>query len=289
MYPYRYIRRYTGPLKACILDWSGTTADKYVIAPAEVFVKVFKNRNVPISMKEARLPMGLRKDLHIKAITEIPEVRERWYEQYKSYPSIADVANMFKDFVPMQKECLPKYCTLIPGTKNAVFDLRHNLGLKVGMTTGFTKEMVDILLKETRKQGYMPDCAVAGDEVINGARPSPFMVYKNLDILNVHPIQSVVKVDDTVGGVGEGLQAGCWTIGLSRYSNYMDVDSLEHEKQLSKEISSKNLKNFDQIKNELSELSNFCRLKINGLLKKKIVYVVIKCMHPLFFSIPIIG
>jgi len=42
------------------------------------------------------------------------------------------------------------------------------------------------------------------------------------------------------------------------------------EKQLSKEISSKNLKNFDQIKNELSELSNFCRLKINGLLKPSI-------------------
>ena len=38
---YRYIRSYRGPLKAAILDWSGTTADKYVIAPAEVFRKVF--------------------------------------------------------------------------------------------------------------------------------------------------------------------------------------------------------------------------------------------------------
>ena len=44
-----------------------------------------------------------------------------------------------------------------------------------------------------------------------------------------------LKVDDTVGGVGEGLSAGCWTVGVSRWSNYMDVDSLEHEKQLSKE------------------------------------------------------
>ncbi|KAH3729550.1 hypothetical protein DPMN_055521 [Dreissena polymorpha] len=33
---------------------------------------------VPISMKEARLPMGLRKDLHFKASSEIPEVQERW-------------------------------------------------------------------------------------------------------------------------------------------------------------------------------------------------------------------
>ena len=41
---------------------------------------------VPISMKEARLPMGLRKDLHIKAITEIPEVKERWHSVYGKYP-----------------------------------------------------------------------------------------------------------------------------------------------------------------------------------------------------------
>ena len=62
---YRYMRRYTGPLKACILDWSGTTADKYVIAPAVIFREVFEKHGVPITMKEARLPMGLRKDLHI--------------------------------------------------------------------------------------------------------------------------------------------------------------------------------------------------------------------------------
>ena len=29
------------PLRAAILDWSGTTVDKYVLAPAVVFQKVF--------------------------------------------------------------------------------------------------------------------------------------------------------------------------------------------------------------------------------------------------------
>jgi phosphonoacetaldehyde hydrolase len=243
---YRYVRNYTGPLKAAILDWSGTTADKYVIAPAEVFRKVFTKRGVPITMKEARLPMGLRKDLHIKAITEIPEVRERWYEWHEQYPTQTDVNSMFEDFIPMQIACLPKYSTLIHGTKKAVYDLKHKYDLQIGMTTGFTREMVDVLSYETRKQGYHPDCTVAGDEVEHGARPAPFMVYKNLDILNVHPIQAVVKVDDTVGGIGEGLAAGCWTVGLSRYSNYMDVDSLEHEYELSiDELEKRNQKSKD--------------------------------------------
>jgi len=30
--------------------------------------------------------------------------------------------------------------------------------------------------------------------VVNGARPKPFMVYKNLDMMDIAPIQAVVKV-----------------------------------------------------------------------------------------------
>lgn len=229
---YNFSRSYSGKLKAAILDWSGTTADKYVIAPAVVFQEVFEKQGVPISMKEARQPMGLRKDLHIKAITEIPDVRKRWEEKFNREPNNADVNKMFADFVPAQLVCLPKYCKLIPGTAATVMRLRQYFNLKIGSTTGFSEEMVDVLLAESAKQGYTPDSSVAGDSVKNGARPSPHMVYKNLDNLNVSPIQSVLKVDDTVGGIGEGLEAGCWTVGLSRYSNYMDVDSLEHEQEL---------------------------------------------------------
>ena len=67
-------KRYNGKVQAVILDWSGTTADAYVVAPAVVFVEVFKKQNVEISMAEARGPMGLRKDLHIKALSEVDEI-----------------------------------------------------------------------------------------------------------------------------------------------------------------------------------------------------------------------
>ena len=53
--------------------------------------------------------------------------------------------------------------------------------------------------------------------------------------MDVYPIRSVVKVDDTVSGVGEGQNAGCWTVGIARYSNYMNIDSYEHEASLSEE------------------------------------------------------
>ena len=66
-----YNRSYTGQVKGLILDWSGTTADAYVLAPAVVFVQVFQKHGVEVTMSEARGPMGLRKDLHILSLIHI--------------------------------------------------------------------------------------------------------------------------------------------------------------------------------------------------------------------------
>ena len=229
---YVYSRSYRGKIKGAVLDWSGTVADAYVIAPAVVFVAVFKKHGVEVSMDEVRKPMGLRKDLHIKAMTELPSVRERWQSVHGSYPEQADVDRMFADFVPMQLACLPEYTGLLPGVAKVVTQIQ-NSGIKIGVSTGFTRPMVDVLHAATKKQGFHPDATVAGDEVENGARPKPFMVYRNLDLMDVHPIQAVIKVDDTVSGVGEGLAAGCWTVGVARYSNYMNISTMSEAEAMS--------------------------------------------------------
>jgi len=223
---------YRNTLQAAILDWSGTCADNYVIAPAAAFVEVFEKHKVPITMAEARGPMGLRKDLHIKALTEMPAIRDRWTRTHGKAPTQANVDAMFADFVPMQLKCLPLYTGLIPGTVEAVNTLRRDHGLLIGNTTGFQRVMVDVLLAAAKKQGYVPDVSVAGDEV-HQPRPWPNMLWRNLQLLNVKPVHAVVKVDDTVGGVQEGLNAGTWAVGLYETSNYMDIDSLEHRAAMS--------------------------------------------------------
>ena len=227
-----YTRSYRGKVKGLVLDWSGTTADAYVLAPAVVFADVFKKHGVEITMTEARGPMGLRKDLHIKALTEDPEICARWKGVHGKDPDQGDVDAMFADFVPMQLECLRLYTTPLPGVAEVTQKLQKE-GIKIGSSTGFLRAMVDILEEDAKKQGYTPDSSVAGDEVEHGARPKPFMVYRNLDKMDIHPIQSVVKVDDTISGVGEALEAGCWGVGIARYSNYMDVNSLEEGESLS--------------------------------------------------------
>ncbi|RMF40904.1 MAG: phosphonoacetaldehyde hydrolase [Alphaproteobacteria bacterium] len=231
---YTYERQYRGGVKAVVLDWSGTIADAYVIAPAVVFVEVFKKQGVEISMEEARGPMGLRKDLHIKALTEDPVIAERWKSVKGAYPTQDDVDAMFADFVPMQLDCLRKYTALLPGVKDVLVDLQKQ-GIKFGASTGFVRSMVDILLEDCIRQGFTPDATVAGDEVINGARPNPHMVFRNMDLMNIADVKSVVKCDDTVSGIGEAQNAGCWGVGLVRYSNYMNINSLEEAESLPEE------------------------------------------------------
>lgn len=221
-------------VKAVILDWSGTTADPFVIAPARVFADVFQKHNVPITMKEAREPMGLRKDLHIAKILQNPDIRKRWFEIKGYEPTQKDVDELFVDFVPMQLSCLREYTGLLPGVADTIKKLQIS-GIKIGSTTGFLESMVDILLEDAKKQNYIPDSSVAGDQVSHnmGFRPAPFMVYENLKQLGIYPIKSVVKVDDTISGVGEGINAGCWAVGVCGWSNYMDIDSMEQWNNMS--------------------------------------------------------
>ena len=38
-----------------------------------------------------------------------------------------------------------------------------------------------------------------------------------------------------MGGVGEGLNAGCWSVGVALYSNYMNIQSLDEADNMSAE------------------------------------------------------
>jgi phosphonoacetaldehyde hydrolase len=224
IFDFSYARTYRGPVQAVLLDWAGTTMDFGCMAPAVVFVQVFERKGVPISMEEARAPMGAHKKVHIQRITQLDSVRRRWREAHDRLPDEDDVAAMFEDFVPLQLECLSSYSALIPGTLDVVAALRRK-GIKIGSTTGYTTEMTAINLRDGERQGYKPDSTVSASEMPAG-RPYPFMCLQNAINLQVDCVAACVKVDDTIPGVEEGLNAGMWTVGLAISGNEVGL-SLE--------------------------------------------------------------
>jgi phosphonoacetaldehyde hydrolase len=220
-------RQYRGPLKAILLDWAGTTLDYGCYAPAVVFRQVFEKQDVPISMAEARGPMGAHKKVHIRKISQTESVRQRWQEARGRFPDETDVETMFAEFVPLQLACLADFADLIPGTLEAVADFRKQ-GLKIGSTTGYTGEMMNLLQGEAKKRGYAPDATVCATDVPEG-RPAPWMCVKNAMELRVYPFEACVKVDDTIPGIEEGLNCGMWTIGLAKTGNEIGLNETEIE------------------------------------------------------------
>lgn len=216
---------YRGSLRAAIFDWAGTTIDYGSRAPAGVFVEVFNNRGVPITIEQARGPMGMHKRDHIATLLELPTIAEKWREVHGHKPGDADIQSLYDELVPMQIACLRDYAQLIPGALDAAAACRAR-GMKVGANTGYNREMANIVLEEAARQGYLPDASANVDDVPAG-RPHPYMCYLLAVRLEVYPMSALVKVGDTIPDIDEGLNAGMWTVAVAKTGNEIGLTEAE--------------------------------------------------------------
>jgi phosphonoacetaldehyde hydrolase len=214
-------RSYRGSVKGIVFDWAGTTVDYGCMAPAAVFVDVFAKRDVLVTQEQAREPMGMHKKDHIRILTQMDPIAEQWEAKFGARPIEEDVEEMFQEFVPMQLACIAKHADVIPGTVDTVKTLR-DMGIKIGSTTGYNDAMMVPVMKAAAEQGYEPDDMVCVIQVPQG-RPAPWMAVKTMMNLGVYPFEAVVKVGDTLADIGEGLNAGMWTVGLVRHGNEVGV------------------------------------------------------------------
>jgi phosphonoacetaldehyde hydrolase len=104
-----------------------------------------------------------------------------------------------------------------------MFDYLIARGVKVGANTGYSQEMIVDMRQAAASQGYKPTSIVCATDVSKG-RPFPHMLLKNMLELEISAVQSVVKVDDTLTGIKEGLNAGCWTVGIAVTGNEVGLD-----------------------------------------------------------------
>lgn len=130
--------RYVGPLKAVVLDWAGTTVDHGCMAPVATFMQAFAETSVPITVAEARAPMGMPKWHHIQAITRMESVATRWQAVHGRLPEDQDVDALYQRFLPLQVQTVEQHSDVIPGVVEAVAAFRAR-GLAVASTTGYPR------------------------------------------------------------------------------------------------------------------------------------------------------
>ncbi|ARU05030.1 phosphonoacetaldehyde hydrolase [Comamonas serinivorans] len=206
------------PLQAVIFDWAGTLVDFGSLAPTQIFVEAFATFGISLTLAQARGPMGLSKWHHIHQLLQDERIASQWQAAFGRRPAQADVDAIYARFMPMQIAKVGQFSAPIDGAAEVLSWLRAQ-GLKVGSCSGYPREVLDQLLPQAAAAGIAPDHVVAGDELSAGGRPGPFMALANVLALGVTDVRACVKVDDTVPGIEEGLNAGMWTVGLSLSGN----------------------------------------------------------------------
>ena len=214
--------------EAVIFDWAGTTVDYGCFAPVQVFTEVFKNAGVEPTMEEVREPMGMLKWAHIRTMMEMPRIKEAWKELYGREPEDADADKMYESYEPSLLGILDQYSDPKPYVLETVKALRDK-GIKIGSTTGYTDVMMQVVVPKAKELGYEPDCWFSPDSTGGKGRPYPYMIFRNMEELNVSAVDKVIKVGDTISDIREGKNAGVFTIGILEGSSLVGLSQAEYE------------------------------------------------------------
>jgi phosphonoacetaldehyde hydrolase len=200
-------------LRAVVLDWAGTTVDFGCMAPVCAFQELFERYGVAAAEADVRRFMGYDKREHLRLLLDLPHIATEWADVHGELPSPDDFTRIYEEAELMLEDVVERFAEPIPGAVELVERLRGR-GLRIGSTTGYTKRIMERLVRSAGALGYSPDVCVTADEVPAG-RPAPFMCYLTALRLEAYPLQCMVKVGDTTADIQEGRNAGMWTVGVA--------------------------------------------------------------------------
>lgn len=206
-------------IRAVIFDWAGTVVDFGSKAPVLAFRAAFADAGIELSEAEVRAPMGKAKRDHIAAVLALPAVRAR----LEMTVDDALVDSLYERFLALQGAVVEEHSELIEGVAPVVDTLRAR-GIRIGSSTGYTRELLDRVMPRAEREGYCPDFSATASDGCAG-RPAPWMIYRNCEALGAYPMHTVVKVDDTVVGLEAARNASCWAVGVAASGNAMGLDA----------------------------------------------------------------
>lgn len=212
--------------EAVIFDWAGTTVDFGSFAPVYAFIEAFKEFGITPTFVEVREPMGMLKWDHIHTMMKMPRITEEWKKAQGRTWTENDVNAVYEKSEQAVMSVLKDFAAPKPFVPETVSKLRER-GIRIGSTTGYTDEMMEIVVPEAKRLGYSPDTWFSPNSVNNLGRPYPYMIFRNLEALRVSNVKNAIKVGDTVSDIREGKNAGLISVGVIVGSSVMGLSETE--------------------------------------------------------------
>ncbi|MCT1452672.1 HAD hydrolase-like protein [Corynebacterium sp. p3-SID1145] len=114
----------------------------------------------------------------------------------------------------------------LPGVEDALNAI-HQAGAKIALTTGFSREIAEIILSGLAwSENGQIDVLAAGDEVPVG-RPEPYLIQLAMERSGISDKDAVISVGDTEADVVSAQRAGVMSVGvMSGHLNRQDFVDL---------------------------------------------------------------
>lgn len=230
--------------KLVIFDWAGTTVDFGCMAPVEAFRKAFSSKDIEVTDEEIREPMGMSKIDHVRTMLNMDRISQSFKEKHGREHTEEDVQEIYHVSEVELLNTVGEHSEPKPAVVETVNQLKAN-GVFIGSTTGYTKEMMDIVVPNAEKQGYTADFLATADDTDGKGRPYPYMVFKNVEHFDIADLDQVVKVGDTVADIREGKNANITSIGVIDGSSEMGLAKSEFDNLTEEEK--------DKLRNEVAK------------------------------------
>jgi phosphoglycolate phosphatase len=184
-------------IKLAVFDMAGTTVDDMV----DGLPLVLKSYDDALRSHGVEVPME---------VLNAQRGRDKWTVIKELGGDKAE--EIYSEFIGILSENTGRVKE-VEGTSDTFRFLRSH-GVRVVASTGFPAEiaepMIDYLgwLRKELIDSWM--CS----EQVGASRPDPAMILHSMKKYGVSDPSTVIKVDDTVKGIEEGLNAGVYTIGV---------------------------------------------------------------------------
>jgi phosphonoacetaldehyde hydrolase len=184
-------------IKLVVFDMAGTTIDDVIDGVPLVlrcYDEAFKTHGINVSMKVLNENRGRDKRTVIEELG-----REK-------------AAFIYEEFLGKLLENVG-LLNEIAGT-SSVFKYLHDKNVKIVVSTGFPIQITETIIEKTgwEKNGLIDGWVCS--EMTGASRPDPAMILYSMRKFGVKNPSQTVKVDDTIKGIEEGLNAGVITLGV---------------------------------------------------------------------------
>lgn len=196
-------------IQLAVFDIAGTTV-KEDGEITTAFYEAMHEQGYEIPRNEITALMGYKKTEAIRMMLEA-------YENDKGLITTGYINALHDRFVELMIGFYSTTTTLQPlPFAEEIFDWLKDKGIKIGLNTGFSKDITNVIIK---RLGWLRDdkidYVICSNEVPAG-RPQPFMIRKLMETAGITDSKQVIKIGDTEVDINEGKNAGClYSIGVT--------------------------------------------------------------------------